>query len=169
MLSCQTNLNQPEGCFITSGGIIPPSTLSDPLHTYDISISPVGTKKVIYKYDCDCVPFYENHVGALQEFDNLADLWGLPKSSHRAMNPSPVCTPTADSSPTLSPDSTQPNPSLFSSLKNNSLWINFGSSHTVIDNLRRNLSGKNFDTPPQSDGYQEHEDTPKISQNRRRT
>ena len=39
--------------FITSGVFIPPSTLSDPLHTYDISNLPVGTKKIIYKNDCD--------------------------------------------------------------------------------------------------------------------
>ena len=69
------------GGFITSGGIIPPSTLSDPLHTYDISNLPVGTKKIFYKYDCDCVPFYENQLGVLQECDNLADLLGASQIS----------------------------------------------------------------------------------------
>ena len=65
------------GGFITSGGILPPSTLSDPVQTYDISNLPAGTKKIIYKYDCDCFPFYENQLGVLQECDNLADLWGF--------------------------------------------------------------------------------------------
>ena len=85
--------------FITSGCIIPPSTLSYLLHTYEISNLPVGTKKIIYKYDCDCVPFYENQLGVLQECDNLADLWGLPKSPESTINPSPFCTPTADPAP----------------------------------------------------------------------
>ena len=147
------------GGFITSGGIIPPSTLSDPLHTYDISNLPVGTKKIIYKYDCDCVPFYENQLGVLQECDNLADLWGLPNSPESPINPSPFCTPTADPSPTLSPDSTQPSPSLFSSLKNNNLLINFDSSQNVSDTLLRNLSGDNFETPPQDAENQGHEVT----------
>ena len=120
------------GDFITSGGIVPPSTISDPLHTYDISNLPLETKKIIYKYDCDCVPFYENQLGVLQECDNLADLWGLPKSPESPMNSSPLCTPTADPSPTLSPDSTQPSPSLFSNLKNNNLWINFDDSSQTV-------------------------------------
>ena len=149
------------GGFITSGGIVQPSTLYDPLHTYDISNLPLETRKIIYKYDCDCVPFYENQLGVLQECDNLADLWGLPKSPESPINPSPLCTPTADPSPTLSPDSTQPSPSLFSNLKNNNLWINFDdSSKTVSDNLLRNLSGDNFETPLQGGGNQEQEDTP---------
>ena len=143
------------GGFITSGGIVPPSTLYDPLHTYDISNLTVETRKIIYKYDCGCVPFYENQLGVLQECDNLADLWGLPKSPESPINPSPLCTPTADFSPTLSPDSTEPSP-FFSHLKNNNLWINFdSSSQTVSDNLLRNLSGDNFETPLQGGGNQE--------------
>ena len=95
-----------------------------------------------------------------RECDNLADIWGLPKSSEAPINPSPLCTPTADPSPTLSPDSTQPSPSLFSSLRNNNLWINFDSSQTVSDNLLRNLSGDNFETPPQGTGHHGQEVTP---------
>ena len=147
--------------FITSGGTVPPSTLYDPLHTYDISNLPLETRKSNYKYDCDCVPFYENQLGVLQECDNLADLWGLPKSLESPINPSPICTPTADPSPTLRPDSTQPSPSLFSNSKNNNLWINFDdSSQTVSNNLLRNLYGDNFETPLQGGGNQEQEDTP---------
>ena len=52
--------------FITSGGVVPPTTLLHPLEQYDISNLPMGTKKLIYKYDCDCVPFYENQLGVLQ-------------------------------------------------------------------------------------------------------
>ena len=64
---------------------------------------------------------------------------------------------------TLSPDSTQPSPSLFSSLKNNNLWINFDSSQTLSDKLLRNLSGDSFETPLQGAGNQEQEDTPNKS------
>ena len=88
------------GGFITSGGIVPPSTLSDSLHAYDISNLPVETRKIIYKYDCNSVPFYENQLGVLRECDNLADLWGLPKSPESPINPSLLCTPTADPSRT---------------------------------------------------------------------
>ena len=159
------------GGFITSGGIVPPSTLSDPLHAYDMSNLPVETRKILYKYDCNCVPFYENQLGVLRECDNLADLWGLPKSPESPINQSPLCNPTVDPSPTLSPDSTQPSPSLFSSLNNNNLWINFDSSQTVSDNLLRNLSGDNFETPPQGTGHHGHEVTPtkKNFQKRLRT
>ena len=146
--------------FIKSGGIVPPSTLSDPLHAYDISNLLVETRKIIYKYDCNCVPFYENQLGVLRECDNLADLWGLQKSPESPTNPSPLCTPTADPIPTLSPESTQPSPFLFSSLKNNNLWINFDSSQTVSDNLLRNISGDNVETPPQGTGQHGHEVTP---------
>ena len=65
------------GGFITSGCIVPPSTLSDPLLAYDISNLAVETRKIIYKYDCNCVPFYENQLGVLQQCDNFADLWGF--------------------------------------------------------------------------------------------
>ena len=78
------------GGSLHQGGIVPPSTLSDPLNAYDISNLPVGTRKIIYKYDCNCVPFYENQLGVLQEYDSLADLWGLPKSPESHINPSPL-------------------------------------------------------------------------------
>ena len=145
--------------FITSGGVVPPTTLLHPLEQYDISNLPMGTKKLKYKYDCDCVPFYENQLGVLQACDNLADLWGLPKSPESPTNPSPFCTPTADSSPTLSPDSSEQSPSLFSNLKSNNLSINFDSPADTND-LLKNLSGDNFETPTTYNGIEEQEDTP---------
>ena len=132
--------------FITSGGVAPPTTLLHPLEQYDISNLPMGTKKLIYKYDCDCVPFYENQLGVLQACENLADIWGLPKSPESPTNPSPFCTPTADPSPTLSPDSSEQSPSLFSNLKSNNLWINFDSPADTND-LLKNLSGDNLRLP----------------------
>ena len=116
-------------------------------------------RKFIYKYDCDCVPFYENQLGVLQACDNLGDLWGLPKSPESPTNPSPFCTPTADPSPTLSPDSSEQSPSLFSNLKSNNLWINFDSP-TDTNDLLKNLSGDNFETPTTYNGIEEQEDTP---------
>ena len=145
--------------FITSGGVVPPTTLLHPLEQYDIPNLPMGTKKLIYKYDCDCVPFYENQLGVLQACDNLADLWGLPKSPESPTNLSQFCTPTADLSPTLSPDSSEQSPSLFSNLKSNNLWINFDSPADTND-LLKTLSGDNFETPTTYNGIEEQEDTP---------
>ena len=45
-------------------------------------------------------------------------------------------------------------------MKNNNLWINFDSSQNLSDTLLRNLSGDNFETPPQDAGNQGHESTP---------
>ena len=45
-------------------------------------------------------------------------------------------------------------------MKNNNLWINFDSSQNVSDTLLRNLSGDNFETPPQDAENQRHEVTP---------
>ena len=119
----------------------------------------MGNKKLIYKYDCDCVPFNENQLGVSQACDNLADLWGLPKSPESPTNPSPFCTPTADPSPTLSPDSSEQSPSHFSNLKSKNLWINFDSPADTND-LLKNLSGDNFETPTTYNGIEEQEDKP---------
>ena len=94
----------------------------------------------------------------MQACDNLADLWGLPNSPEPPTNPSPFCTPTADPSPTLSPDSSEQCPSLFSNLKSNNLWINFDSPADTND-LLKNLSGDNFETPTTYNGIEEQEDT----------
>ena len=73
--------------FIPSSVSVPLSTLCDPLRPYDKSIFPIETKKLIYKNDCDCVFFYENQLGALQECNHLADLWGIQNSPESLVNP----------------------------------------------------------------------------------
>ena len=88
------------GGFITSGCIIPPSTLSDPLHTYDISNLPVAKKNYLNTIATVFLSMKTSSV--FRKCDNLADLWGLPESPESPINPSPFCTPTEDPSPTLS-------------------------------------------------------------------
>ena len=72
-------------------------------------------KRVFFRYDCDCVPLFENQLGAYQACENLADMWGIKSSPcspenqsqmdsvslpvTRAVDPSPSLTPT--SSPSL--------------------------------------------------------------------
>ena len=52
--------------FITSGGFVPPLSLTHPLYTYDIVTLPKETRTILYKYDCDCVPFFENQLGVVR-------------------------------------------------------------------------------------------------------
>ena len=33
-------------------------------------------KRIFYRYDCDCVPLFENQLGAYQACDGLGNLWG---------------------------------------------------------------------------------------------
>ena len=81
------NPQSTSGGLITSGGVVPPSTLSDPLYAFVISNLPVGTKKIINNYDWDCVLSYENQLGVLQECDNLVDFWGLTQSPELNFRP----------------------------------------------------------------------------------
>ena len=131
--------------------MVPPSTLSDHLHAYNISKLTVGTRKIIYRNDFNRVPFYENQLGVLQECGNLADLWGLLKTRQSPINPSRLCTRSANPSPKLRPDSTQPSPPPFSSLKNIKLWIKNDSSQNVRNKQLHNLSGdKYFSKTPEN-------------------
>ena len=100
------------GTFITSGGFVPPLSLTHPLYPYDIVTLPKDTRTILYKYDCDCVPFFENQLGVVRACNDLADLWGLPHSPE-SPPPTPGCvsTPTSDPSATVTPESS---PSLFS-------------------------------------------------------
>ena len=99
------------GTLITSGGFVPPLSLTHPLYPYDIVTLPKETRTILYKYDCDCVPFFENQLGAVRACNDLADLWGLPHSPESPPpTPGYVSTPTSDPSATVTPESS---PSVF--------------------------------------------------------
>ena len=67
----------------------------------DIDTLSADTKRLLYGYDCDCVPIFENQLGHFQAIEQLAKLWGiqpsptspatLPIGSPAANNPKPPC------------------------------------------------------------------------------
>ena len=132
------------GTFITSVGFVPPLSLTHPLYPYDIVTLPKETRTILYNYDCDCVPFFENQLGVVRACNDLADLWGLPHSPE-SPPPTPGCvsTPTSDPSATVTPESS---PSLFSPVTEEKLAWNFGSLPTASQ-LMQNLSATDFRTP----------------------
>ena len=105
---------------------------------------PKETRTILYKYDCDCVPFFENQLGVVGACNDIVDLWGLPHSPE-SPPPTPGCvsTPTSDPSATVTPGSS---PSLFSSVLEEKFAWNFGSLQTASQ-LLQNLSATDFRTP----------------------
>ena len=105
---------------------------------------PKETRTILYKYDCDCVSFFENQLGVVRACNDLADLWGLPNSPE-SPPPTPGCvsTPTSDPSATVTPESS---PSLFSPVTEEKLAWNLGSLPTASQ-LMQNLSATDFRTP----------------------
>ena len=134
------------GTLITSGGFVPPLSLTRPLYPFDIVTLPKETRTILYKYDCDCVPFFENQLGVVRACNDLADLWGLPYSPESPPPPpTPGCvsTPTSDLSATVTPESS---PSLFSPVTEEELAWNFGSLPTASQ-LMQNFSATDVRTP----------------------
>ena len=85
---------------------------------------PDDVKRILFRYDCNCVPLFENQLGAYQACENLADMWGIKSSPCSPENQSQLdsaslpVTPAVDPSPSLTPTSS---PSLFAGIhKNNS-------------------------------------------------
>ena len=64
----------PSDCsIITSGGHLPAKVLPT-VHDCDTDTLPEETKPILYRYDCECVPLFENQLGAYQACDDLANL-----------------------------------------------------------------------------------------------
>ena len=98
------------GSFITSGGLVTPQKLQS-CESQDIATLPDETKQLLFKYDCDCVPLFENQLGAQDARDNLASLWGIqlsPTSPSSSSGQSLPTTPLSDPSATTMPHSTCP-------------------------------------------------------------
>ena len=105
---------------------------------------PKETRTILYKNDCDCVPFFENQLGVVRACKDLAELWGLPHSPESpTLTPGCVSTPTSDPSATVTPESS---PSLFSPVTEEKLAWKFGSLPTASQ-LMQNLSATDFRTP----------------------
>ena len=57
---------EPAECsLIISGGHLPPKTLPTFQHLGMESL-PDDVKRILFRYDCDCVPLFENQLGAYQ-------------------------------------------------------------------------------------------------------
>ena len=113
----------PECSLITSGEHLPPKSLPT-FQQLGMESLPDDVKRILFRYDCDCVPLFENQLGAYQACENLADMWGIKSSLCSPENPlqldsaSLPVTTAVDPSPSLAPTSS---PSLFAGIhKNNS-------------------------------------------------
>ena len=107
-----------ECSILTSGGHLPAKVLPA-FQDFNMDTLPEETKRILYRYDCECVPLFENQLGAYQACDDLANLWGIsssPDSPHSESTLSSLpTTPAIDPSPTVTP---APSPSLFAEIRN---------------------------------------------------
>ena len=151
---------EPAECsVITSGGHLPPKALPTFQH-FDMESLPNDVKRISFRYDCDCVPLFENQLGAYQACENLADMWGIKSSPCSPENQSQLdstslpVTPAVDPSPSLTPTSS---PSFFAGIhKNNSTAL---LSENQFDTAL--LSATQFQTPEPARNFGVT-DTPKI-------
>ena len=131
-----------ESTIITSGGHLPANMLPA-FQDCIMDTLPDEIKGIFYRYDCNCVPLFENQLGAYQACDDLGILWGIKTSppspdSETTLSSLPT-TPSVDPSPTVTPT---PSPSLFAGIHNNN------NPPNNFDNFDGNvLSGTTFQTP----------------------
>ena len=110
---------EPAECsFITSGGHLAPKTLPTFQHL-GMKSFPDDVKPILFRYDCNCVPLFENQLGAYQACENLADMCGIklspcsPENYLQLDSTSLPVRPAVDPSPSLLPTSS---PSLFAGI-----------------------------------------------------
>ena len=131
-----------ESTIITSGGHLPANVLPA-FQDCNMDTSPDEIKRIFYRYDCDCVPLFENQLGAYEASNDLGSLWGIKTSpsspdSETTLASLPT-TPAVDPSPTVTPT---PSQSLLAGFHNNN------NPPNNFDNFDVNvLPGKNFQTP----------------------
>ena len=64
---------EPAECSIlTSGGHLLPKTIPQMLSTEETL--PEELRRILYRYDCDCVPLFENQLGTYQAYENFGDV-----------------------------------------------------------------------------------------------
>ena len=131
-----------ESTIITSGGHLP-AILLPAFQDCSMDTLPDEIKRAFYRYDCDCVCLFENHLGAYQVCDDVGKLWGIKTSpsspdSETTLASLPT-TKAVDPSPTVTPT---PSPSFFAGIHNNN------NPPNKFDNFDGNvLSGTTFQTP----------------------
>ena len=115
-----------ESTIVTSDGQLPANVLPA-FQDCNMDTLPEELKRIFYRYDCDCVPLFENQLGAYQACDDLGNSWGIKTSpsfpdSETTLANLPTI-PAVDPSPTATPT---PSPSLFAGIHNNNPTNNFG-------------------------------------------
>ena len=68
-----------ESTIITSGGHLPANVLPA-FQDCNLDTLLDEMKRIFYWYDCDCVPLFENQLGAYQACYDLGNLWGIKSS-----------------------------------------------------------------------------------------
>ena len=58
-----------ESSIITSGGHLPPKTIPQ-MHSTEENL-PEEVRRILYRYDCECVPLFENQLGTYQAYENF--------------------------------------------------------------------------------------------------
>ena len=68
-----------ESSIITSGGHLPPKTIPQ-MHSTEEPL-PEEVRRILYRYDCDCVPLFENQLSTYQAYKNLV-ICGVSNHHH---------------------------------------------------------------------------------------
>ena len=93
---------------------------------------PDDAKRILFRYDCDCVPLFENQLWAHQACESLADIWGMksspcyPENESQLDSASLPITTAVDQSPSFTPTSS---PSLFAGIHKNNSTALFNDNH----------------------------------------
>ena len=135
---------------LTAGGYSVPRKMPL-LFPYDIETLSPDTKRLLYRYDCDCVPIFENQLGQFQAIEELAQLWGIQPSPTSPAT-SPIGSPaTNDPSPIVTPETTDTKRKTVNASIMEKLSWNMGSTEQFEPNFdSSHLSETTFVTPTQS-------------------
>ena len=135
---------------LTAGGYSVPRKMPL-LFPYDIDTLSPDTKRLLYRYDCDCVPILENQLGQFQAIEELAQLWGIQPSPTSPAT-SPIGSPaTNEPSPIVTPETTDTKQkTVIASIMDKMSW-NMGSTEQFEPNFDSSLlSETTFVTPTQT-------------------
>ena len=135
---------------LTAGGYSVPRKMPL-LFPYDIDTLSPDTKRLLYRYDCDCVPIFENQLGQFQAIEEQAQLWGIQPSPTSPAT-SPIGSPaTNDPSPFVTQETTDTKrKTVIASIMEKMSW-KMGSNEQFEPNFDSSLlSETTFVTPTQS-------------------
>ena len=111
------------------------------LYPYDIVTLPKETRTIQYKYDCDCVPFFENQSGVVWDCNDLP-VYGAFRI-HQPPKPGCVSTPTSYPSATVAPEISRSQ--FFPATEEKFAWNS--DSLPAASQLMPDLSATNFRIP----------------------